>query len=148
MTIPTFNKDRALTFEGDKMILEISLLVFAIVLLLELVAFAMQRTTLLISRELNVSPKITELLLPKWFPLVWAVRILKWLVLIYIGYFISIWIAVGLLVLNVILSTFLPIPYQKFVSIFKKRIEELKTIDLEAGEELEQMLEMASIIKN
>jgi len=121
----------------------ILLLVFCIAFILEFGAFGMQRATLLMSREAGVSPKIGALLLPKWFPIVWLVRLIKWAVLIYIAFAWSWILAGGLLVVNFILSTFLPIPYSIYIPSFRSRIDEIKANDREAGTALEQMFNMS-----
>ena len=87
------------------------LISFAVCFLLEFGAFGMQRATLLMSREADVPPQIGAMLLPSWFPAVWLVRICKWAVLLAIAFTWSWGAGIGLLVADVVLSSFLPIPY-------------------------------------
>jgi hypothetical protein len=57
---------------------ETLLIAFGVAYILEFGAFGMQRATLLMSREVGVTPQIGALLLPSWFPIVWLVRLVKW----------------------------------------------------------------------
>ncbi|MBX3306270.1 MAG: hypothetical protein KF751_09515 [Nitrospira sp.] len=118
---------------------------FAVCFLIEFVAFGMQRATLLMSREADVPPRIGLLLLPSWFPAVWLVRICKWTVLVFIAlnwYWV---IAMGLLIVDVVLSSILPIPYSAYVPAFRKRAQQIKQLDFEAGTALEEMLNSSKI---
>ena len=114
--------------------------IFVVCFMLEFVAFGMQRATLLISREAEMSPQIGKMLLPSWFPIVWIVRICKWSVLIAIAFTWSWGIAIGLLVADVILSSILPIPYSIFIPSFHKRIAQIKQSNVNAGNALETIL--------
>lgn len=123
------------------------LISFALCCLLEFVAFGMQRATLLMSREANVSPQISEMLLPTWFPVVWLVRLLKWIVLFAVAFTWSWGVAIGLLIANTILATFLPIPYSAYISTFRKRISQIKLLDIGTGTKLEEILNGSKIYR-
>ena len=124
---------------------ETQLIVFGVAFILEFGAFGMQRATLLMSREAGVAPQIGALLLPSWFPIVWLVRLAKWAVLCYIAFAWSWGVAGGLLLANFILSAILPIPYSLYVPTFRSRVNEIKVNDVEAGQALEQMLNLSNI---
>lgn len=119
--------------------------IFVVCFILEFAALGMQRATLLISREAEMSPQIGKMLLPTWFPIVWVVRICKWSVLIAIALTWSWGIAIGLLVADVILSSILPIPYNIYTSAFRKRIDQIKQVDIDIGEALESILKTSKI---
>lgn len=121
------------------------LITFAACFLLEFAAFGMQRATLLMSREADVPPQIGAMLLPSWFPTVWLVRICKWGVLIAVAFIWSWGVAIGLLVTDVVLSSILPIPYSAYTPFFRKRISQIKQLDIAAGTALEEMLNASKI---
>ncbi len=121
------------------------LITFAVCFLLEFSAFGMQRATLTLSREADVSPQIGAMLLPSWFPTVWLVRICKWGVLIAVAFIWSLGVAIGLLVADVVLSSILPIPYSAYTPFFRKRISQIKQLDIVAGTALEEMLNASKI---
>ena len=108
--------------------------------ILNFLAFGMQRTTLLISRELGVEPAIAGLLLPKWFPLVWLIILTKWGVLLFIAMYLSFWFALALGIITFVLSIYLPIPWWKYIPFYRRRIEQLRIVDEKVGQELEAML--------
>lgn len=124
---------------------ETLLIAFGVAFILEFGAFGMQRATLLMSREVGVTPQIGALLLPSWFPIVWLVRLVKWALLGYIAFAWSWVVAGGLFVADLILSAILPIPYSVYVPVFRSRINKIKASDVEAGHALEQMLNSSKI---
>ena len=108
-------------------------------------AFGMQRTTLLLAREANTSSKATAMLLPAWFPLVWLPRSAKWGLLIYIAISWSWWVALGLLVTEVVLSAVLPIPHRLHLRLFRRRVEWLKIQHTGLGNSLEALLDASQL---
>lgn len=119
--------------------------IFIVAFVLEFGAFGMQRATLLLSREASVSYEHTVALLPKWFPAVWLLRIVKWGALLYIAISWNWWIALGLLIANFVLSAVLPIPYSLYASTFRKRIIQIKRENTDAGEYLDQVLQSSRL---
>ena len=118
---------------------------FIAIFLLEFAAFGMQRATLLISREADVSPMIAKLLLPAWFPAVWLLCIAKWGTVLLIGFSWS-WVMAGVLIVaDAILAAILPIPYSVYVPSFRKRIAQIKDADARTGAVLEAILNASKI---
>lgn len=109
-------------------------------------AFGMQRTTLLLSREANTDARTMALLLPAWFPAVWALRLCKWGLLIAIAASWSLGWAIGLFVLDIFLSSMLPIPYRVYVPAFRARIDQIKQANFELGNVLERTLNASSLL--
>lgn len=124
---------------------EILIAMFVAFFLLEFAAFGMQRATLLMSREAGIPYQVTSLLLPKWFPAVWLVRLSKWGTVLLIAIFWGWGISVGLIVADFVLSAALPIPYQIYVPAFHKRIVQIKAQDAEIGTALESILRDSKI---
>jgi hypothetical protein len=121
------------------------LIAFAVCFLLNFAAFGMQRATLIISREADVPARIGEALLPSWFPVIWLVFICKWGLLAAVAFTWSWGIAIGLGVLDLILSAILPIPYRAYIPFFRKRVLQIKQRDMAAGLALEDMLNASKI---
>lgn len=109
-------------------------------------AFGMQRTTLLLSREAEADAKTVAYLLPAWFPVVWALRLCKWGLLIAIAASWSLGWAIGLFVIDLLLSSILPIPYKVYVPAFRTRIEQIKRIDPGLGDALERTLNASNLL--
>ena len=103
----------------------------------------MQRASLRISRHNSVEWRgIGEQLLPNWYPLTWIVKIAKYGLLVTILIVIDWKLVIGLLVISFILSTIIPIPYKPlYKKTFRKKVEKIKSIDLEAGQLFTQMLD-------
>lgn len=118
---------------------QIILVVFIVAFVLEFTAFGMQRATLLLSREASVPYKHAAALLPKWFPAVWLLRVIKWGALLYIATSWSWWFALALFIGDFLLSAILPIPYSLYASTFRKRINQIKCENEDVGEYLEQI---------
>lgn len=118
---------------------------FIAIFLMEFAAFGMQRATLLISREADVSPMIGKLLLPAWFPAVWLLRIAKWGTVLFIGISWNWSIAGVLIIADTILAAILPIPYSVYVPSFRKRITQIKVTDARSGAVLEAVLNASKI---
>lgn len=124
---------------------QILLITFTACFILEFAAFGMQRATLLISREADVPRQIGAMLLPSWFPMVWLVRLCKWGILVSVALTWSWGIAISLLVANIILSSILPIQYSAYIPFFRKRVLQIKQLDITAGTALEEMLNSSKI---
>ncbi len=117
---------------------------FAVVWIVHFALFGMQRATLLISRTAGIEWRGGgELLLPSWYPVTWLVIVGKWGLLVTMAIFWDWKFAVGLAVGGYVLSVVVPIPYQAYKGIFRRRVEELIRQDPEVGMELRQMLEGA-----
>ena len=115
------------------------------VFLLEFAAFGMVRATLLMSREADVPPQFSALLLPRWFPAVWLVRVTKWGILLFIAVSWN-WLVAGvLLIASVLCSSILPIPYRVYIPSFRRRIDQIKSTDAQVGAALEAMLNSSEI---
>jgi hypothetical protein len=108
-------------------------------------AFGMQRTSLLLSREANVSKKVTAELMPLWFPVVWLPRVAKWALLGYIAISWGWWPAFGLLCTEIVLALRLPIPYRLYVPAFRRRIEQIRKTDPELAYSLEAILDASKL---
>ena len=113
---------------------------FVVVFIIEFVAYGMQRTVLLMSRESGLPYQIAETILPSWYPAVWLLRIAKWGILIFIVLSWSWIIAVGLLIADVIAPSVLPIPYFLYIPSFRRKLEGIKKIDYQSSQVLEAML--------
>ena len=124
---------------------QVMLISFIFLATLLFAAFGMQRATLLLSREANTSSQATALLLPVWFPIVWIPRIAKWILLIYIAISWSWWIAIGLALGEIIISSFLPIPYRLYLPIFRRRISQLRQTNTELANALDSLLNASNI---
>jgi hypothetical protein len=111
-------------------------------------AFGMQRTAIIISRRAGVSVKVSNLLLPSWFWMVWLLIAAKWGVLLFIAATWSTWIAGSLIALDFIFSAIAPIPHQFYMATFRRRIAHLRTIDPSAAEFTETLLSCSGIEKN
>ena len=118
---------------------------FVTVFLLEFAAFGMERTVLLLSREVGVPYEVASALLPKWFLAVWLLRIAKWGTLFFIAFSWSWGVALVLIVADWILAAKLPIPYAAYFPGFRKRIAKIKLQDAEVGEFLEAILNASNI---
>lgn len=96
---------------------------FFAIAFIELYFFAMQRSSLEISRAANMNQKEGRLMLPLWYILVWPIRIGKYYMayLIYLNF--NMWASLGCLALPIIISTFMPIPHNYFISLFENKIE-------------------------
>lgn len=96
---------------------------FFVIALIELYFFAMQRSSLEISRASNINPKEGRLMLPLWYILVWPIKIGKYFMayLIYLNF--NIWASLGCLAIPIIISTFMTIPHNYFISLFENKIE-------------------------
>lgn len=120
------------------------LLGFAIVWPLEFLLFGMQRATLLISRNVDMEWRGGgEFLLPSWYPLTWLVRIGKWALLLSIAYVWDWRVALGLLIVDVILSSVLPIPYRAYRGVFEKKVRSVTAEEPEKGRLLKLLLDSA-----
>ena len=115
-------------------------MLLAAVFLLEFAAFGMQRTLLLLSREKQAPYNFVAQLLPAWFPVVWALRLAKWGLYLYIAFYLSWLLALGLLVADFLLSAVLPIPLRSYGSIFRTRAKQLRQRNEYIGQELENLL--------
>lgn len=127
---------------------KILLVVFIVTFVLEFAAFGMQRATLLLSREASIPYQHAAALLPKWFPVVWLLRVIKWGVLIYIATSLSWWFALALFIGDFLLSAILPIPYNLYAPTFRKRINQIKCENEAAGEYLEQIFHSSQLNGN
>lgn len=121
------------------------IITFAIIFIVEFVAYGMQRAILEMSREAGLPYQVAAIMLPSWYPAVWILRIAKWAVLIFIAFTWSWIVAGGLLFADFVTSSILPIPYQAYVSSYQKRIDQVKHIDHETGQLLESMLNGSKI---
>lgn len=127
---------------------EIMLVLFIALAVLMFGAFGMQRTTLLLAREANTSSKATAMLLPAWFSIVWLPRLAKWGLLFYIAYSWSWWVALGLLAAELLLSAVLPIPHRLYLSVFRRRIEQLRGEHSNLANSLESLLNASQLNAN
>jgi hypothetical protein len=118
---------------------------FVMLFTIKFLAFGMQRATLLISRESGVPPKFSALLLPAWYPAVWLVIAAKWGTLLLIALNWSWWIAGALALVELFLSSILPIPYKAYIPSFRRRVEQHKNSDPALGKALEAMLNSSRI---
>jgi hypothetical protein len=122
------------------------LTVFVVCSIFEYVAFGLQRTALLISRQSGMSKEQIYLLLPVWFPLVWLVILVKWavaglilwkfgwrpvLIIVYTSYLLS--------------SVLLPIPYNLYRSYLKNR--GTKTMQV-APERMGEIIQAEWVVKD
>jgi hypothetical protein len=124
---------------------EAMLISFVLLAVLLFAAFGMQRATLLLSREANTSSQATAMLLPAWFPAVWLPRIAKWALLLYIAFSWSWWVALGLLIGELVLSAVLPIPYRLYVPTFRRRIGRLRRTNAELAKALDALLSASKL---
>ncbi len=110
--------------EGKGM--NIWVIAFIVVWIIEFALFGMQRATLLISRRAGIEWRGGgELLLPRWFPASWCVIISKWCLLIAMAILWDWRYSIGLAIGGYIFSVVLPIPYSAYNGVFRKRIDEL-----------------------
>ena len=118
--------------------------VYAVVWIVHFALFGMQRAALLISRKAGIEWRGGgELLLPRWYPVTWLVIIGQWVLLIAMAIFWDWKFALGLAVGGYLLSVVVPIPYQAYKGIFRRRVKELESEDPEIATQLQQMLEGA-----
>jgi hypothetical protein len=111
-------------------------------------AFGMQRATLVMSRQSGLPYQMTSMLLPAWFPLVWIPRIAKWSVLVAIAFSWSWILAVVVLFVDIVLSSVLPIPYQMYMSSFRKRIQHIRQDQPALPEALEELVDASKYPKS
>ena len=124
--------------------MEIWLIAFAIIWIINFVLFGMQRATLLISRNAGIEWKGGgELLLPKWYPVTWVIIICKWSLLIAMAIYFDWRYAIGLAVVGYILSVVLPIPYSAYKGAFRRRVNQYMNQDPTVATQLQQMLDDA-----
>lgn len=117
---------------------------FAVIWIVHFALFGMQRATLLISRSAGIEWRGGgELLLPRWYPLTWIVIVGKWCLLVVMAIFWDWKFALGLAVGGYVLSVIVPIPYQIYKGIFRRRVGELMRQDPEVASQLQHMLEGA-----
>ena len=103
---------------------------FAVAASVELYFFAMQRSSLEISRAAEIDPRVGRMMLPPWYLLLWPARLLKWGAAIAIGITIHWGGAIGLLAIPFVLAIIVPIPHRHFLPFFRKRVR----ADLAQGE--------------
>lgn len=98
---------------------------FILIGIIEIYFFGMQRFSLLISRELEIDPKLgRKLMLPDWFSLNILLSITKYGIFFYSLYAFDWKIALGLFALIFLISAIVPIPYKfLYTSIFSKTLE-------------------------
>ncbi|MFN7172178.1 MAG: hypothetical protein ACK4P3_05270 [Fimbriimonadaceae bacterium] len=97
---------------------------FGVALIVDHFFFGMQRTTLLLSRQLGVSSETTAILLPAWYKLSLIPIIARWALLVAIAIWASWWLAIGLAVFAfVVFDTIAPIPFTLYMRYFKKRFD-------------------------
>ena len=124
-----------------------AIILFVVLACVVFLAFGMQRTTLLLSREANAPAGSTALLLPMWFPAVWLPRVGKWALVLYIGTTWSWPLALGVAVADFLLAVFLPIPHRMYVSLFRRRIDQLRSSNPEIAHALDELLRSSSLTK-
>lgn len=122
------------------------LLTLAAVFALEFAAFGMQRCLLLLAREKQAPYDFVALLLPTWFPAVWILRIVKWGLLFYTALFWSWLMALGLLLVDFLLSALVPIPYRAYRSILRARAKQIGQVDERAAQELSRILADSKVL--
>lgn len=110
-------------------------------------AFGMQRTTLLLAREVDAPSDATAILLPMWFPVVWLPRLAQWALLVYIGSNWSWWLAISLWIASVGLSAFLPIPHKAYFPAFRKRLGQVRLANPETADALQHVLDTSTLTK-
>ena len=99
------------------------LYIFILLVFVELYFFAMQRSSLEISRNAEIDPKQGRLMLPYWYSLIWPIKIGKYYVAYLIYQNLGIWFALGCLAIPLVVSTVMPIPHRYFIKIFNKKIK-------------------------
>ena len=104
--------------------------IFAIAALIELYFFAMQRSSLEISRAADIHPRDGRMMLPYWYLWSWPARLIKWGAAIAIGVTVHWGVAVGLLAVPFVLSATIPIPHRHFIRFFRQKVR----ADLARGE--------------
>ena len=114
---------------------------FLSVFLAEFWSFGMQRAILLLSRAGNIPYEHAKMLLPPWYPAVWIIRIVKWLILIAIGFSWSWFVAAGFLIFDIIFSALVPISYHKYFDTFRKNLPEIAMTYPELAKALDGLLE-------
>lgn len=120
------------------------LILFWSVWLAEFVLFGMQRATLLISRKAGIAwSGGGELLSPSWYPATWLVIIGKWVLLVAMAIFWNWKIALGLAIGGFILSVVVPVPYEIYKSVFRRRVSQLMQRDPLVATQLQKMLDSA-----
>lgn len=97
---------------------------FTLLTLLNFYFFGMQRYSLLISRKLEIDPKLgKKLMLPDWFILDLVLTILKYGIFIYCVIKFNWVIVLSILAISFLISSFLPIPYKRLYSkLFNKTL--------------------------
>lgn len=123
------------------------LIAAGLIFVLEYFAFGLQRSALLIAREVGGGQELVSILLPRWFPAVWLLSIAKWSLLVYVAFSWSLAIAAGLLVAS-FATVILPIPYRLYIPVFLARVAEVKQETPEGGVQLETILKMSAIHDN
>jgi ABC-type multidrug transport system fused ATPase/permease subunit len=121
-------------------------LIFIITWLIEFYLFGMQRASLIISRNSNVEWRgYGEYLLPKWYPLTWIVRIVKYCLLVTILIVINWKLAISLFIIDLIASVIIPIPYKFLYSrTFRNHVKNITKTDPELGNIFNEMLNKAN----
>ena len=115
---------------------------YVVVWIIHFALFGMQRATLLNSRNAGIEWRGGgKLLLPRWYPVTWLVIIGQWALLIAMAVFWDWKIALGLAIGGYVLSVVVPIPYQVYKGIFRRRVKELMRQDPQVATQLLQMLE-------
>ncbi len=117
---------------------------FAVIWLIHFALFGMQRATLLVSRKAGIEWRGGgELLLPSWYRVTWLIIFGKWALLIAMAVFWDWTFALGLAIGGYVLSIVVPIPYQAYKAIFRRRVNDLMRQDPEVATQLQRMLEGA-----
>jgi hypothetical protein len=124
--------------------MEMWLVSFGIIWITEFVLFGMQRATLLISREAGIEWRGGgELLLPRWYPVTWVIRVCKWGLLLAMVVYWDWRYTLGLAIGGYFLSIVLPIPYRAYKGVFRKRVNQLMQQDSNVAIQLQKMLDEA-----
>lgn len=117
---------------------------FVLIWLVEFVLFGMQRASLLISRKAGYLWKGGgQYLLPRWYRITWIVIGGKWVLLIAMAIVLDWKLALGLAVCSYLLSLMLPIPYGAYKGIFRKRVSEIRRVDPDLANTLQQWVNNA-----
>ncbi len=124
--------------------MDVWLIAFAVIWIINFALFSMQRATLLISRKAGFEWRGGgELLLPSWYPVTWVVIISKWCLLIAMAIYFDWKYAIGLAVGGYLLSVVLPIPYSAYKGVFRRRVNQLMNQDPTVAAQLQKMLDEA-----